>query len=156
MFSSLALELPLRSIDELTQIPPLTKEILRQQNEDVHARVHAPILGKTGGTTGKSIQVHYTKEDMQIRMAHLDFFKWTHGVDQGMRRASFTGQTLASPQQKAPVYWRTNKVINQMLFSIKNINPKTAAAYIEQLNRFQPESIDGLPSGMIDMLKNMA
>ncbi|QZY85524.1 phenylacetate--CoA ligase family protein [Exiguobacterium acetylicum] len=153
LFSTIALELPLQSIDELKQIPPLTKEILRQQNEDVHAHVHAPILGKTGGTTGKSIQVHYTKEDMQVRMAHLDFFKWTHGVEQGMRRASFTGQTLASTNQKAPVYWRMNKVINQMLFSIKNINPKTAAAYIEQLNRFQPESIDGLPSGMIEVAR---
>ena len=149
LFDKKRIELPLAQLSELKQIPLLDKETLRTRNADVHARIHAQILGKTGGTTGKSIQVHYTREDMQIRMAHLDYFKWTHGIEQGMRRASFTGQTLAAEQQKSPVYWRMNKAINQMLFSIKNINPLTIPAYIEQLNRFNPVSIDGLPSGMI-------
>ncbi|ASI35537.1 MULTISPECIES: phenylacetate--CoA ligase family protein [unclassified Exiguobacterium] len=153
LFDRNRIELPLAQLSELKQIPLLDKETLRTRNADVHARIHAPILGKTGGTTGKSIQVHYTREDMQIRMAHLDYFKWTHGIEQGMRRASFTGQTLAAEQQKSPVYWRMNKAINQMLFSIKNINPLTIPAYIEQLNRFNPVSIDGLPSGMIEVAR---
>ncbi|VWX38547.1 phenylacetate--CoA ligase family protein [Exiguobacterium oxidotolerans] len=153
LFETNRIELPLAQLSELKQIPLLDKETLRTRNAEVHATIDAPILGKTGGTTGKSIQVHYTKEDMQIRMAHLDYFKWTHGIEQGMRRASFTGQHLASEHQRSPVYWRTNKAINQMLFSIKNISPRTIPAYIEQLNRFNPVSMDGLPSGMIEVAR---
>ncbi|OIN66104.1 CoF synthetase [Exiguobacterium sp. KRL4] len=154
LFKNHQISLPLQQLEELKMIPILSKELLRTRNADIHAKIRAPILGKTGGTTGKSIQVHYTKEDMQIRMAHLDYFKWTHGVERGMRRASFTGQMLAAATQKSPVYWRMNKTINQMLFTIKNINPQTAALYIEQLNRFNPESIDGLPSGMIEVARH--
>lgn len=154
LFDEAQISLPFHELEELKQIPILSKELLRTRNVDIHAKVRAPILGKTGGTTGKSIQVHYTKDDMQIRMAHLDYFKWTHGIERGMRRASFTGQVLAATNQKSPVYWRMNKTINQMLFTIKNINPQTAASYIEQLNRFDPESIDGLPSGMIEVARH--
>ena len=154
LFDEAQISLPFHELEELKQIPILSKELLRTRNADIHAKVRAPILGKTGGTTGKSIQVHYTKDDMQIRMAHLDYFKWTHGIERGMRRASFTGQVLAATNQKSPVYWRMNKTINQMLFTIKNINPQTAASYIEQLNRFDPESIDGLPSGMIEVARH--
>jgi phenylacetate-CoA ligase len=154
LFDEAQISLPFYQLEELKQIPILSKELLRTRNADIHAKVRAPILGKTGGTTGKSIQVHYTKDDMQIRMAHLDYFKWTHGIERGMRRASFTGQVLAATNQKSPVYWRMNKTINQMLFTIKNINPQTAASYIEQLNRFDPESIDGLPSGMIEVARH--
>lgn len=154
LFDEAQISLPFHQLEELKQIPILSKELLRTRNADIHAKVRAPILGKTGGTTGKSIQVHYTKDDMQIRMAHLDYFKWTHGIERGMRRASFTGQVLAATNQKSPVYWRMNKTINQMLFTIKNINPQTAASYIEQLNRFDPESIDGLPSGMIEVARH--
>lgn len=154
LFDGARISLPFQQLEELKQIPVLSKELLRTRNADIHAKVRAPILGKTGGTTGKSIQVHYTKDDMQVRMAHLDYFKWTHGIERGMRRASFTGQVLAATNQKSPVYWRMNKTINQMLFTIKNINPQTVASYIEQLNRFDPESIDGLPSGMIEVARH--
>lgn len=74
LFKDLNLQLPFRALTELRQIPSLEKEMLRQQIESIRTDLPAPILGKTGGTTGKSIQVRYTKEDMQVRMAHLDFF----------------------------------------------------------------------------------
>ncbi|AFS70643.1 phenylacetate--CoA ligase family protein [Exiguobacterium antarcticum] len=151
LFAELELQLPLQHVSDLKQIPPLEKETLRQQIESIRTDLEAPIIGKTGGTTGKSIQVQYTKEDMQIRMAHLDYFKATHGVRKGMRRISFTAQSLVSEHQKTPVYWRKNRALNQLLFTVKKISPTTMTDYLRAIDQFDPESIDGLPSAMIEL-----
>ncbi|ACB61121.1 Coenzyme F390 synthetase-like protein [Exiguobacterium sibiricum 255-15] len=151
LFKDLNLQLPFRALTELLQIPSLEKEMLRQQIESIRTDLPAPILGKTGGTTGKSIQVRYTKEDMQVRMAHLDFFKATHGVKKGMRRISFTAQALVSERQQKPVYWRMNHALNQLLFTVKKLSAETMTAYLQAIDRFDPESIDGLPSAMIEL-----
>ncbi len=67
--------LPLKDLSELKHIPVLSKEILQTHMEDIQTDIVAPVIGKTGGTTGTSLQVRYTIPDMQIRMAHLDYFK---------------------------------------------------------------------------------
>ncbi|MFY7751739.1 MAG: phenylacetate--CoA ligase family protein, partial [Exiguobacterium acetylicum] len=85
LFTSHGIRLPLTDLSELKHIPVLSKEILRTHMENIQTDVAAPIIGKTGGTTGTSLQVRYTIPDMQIRMAHLDYFKATHGVYRGMR-----------------------------------------------------------------------
>ncbi|WP_114570846.1 phenylacetate--CoA ligase family protein [Exiguobacterium flavidum] len=153
LFDTHQITLPLPDLDALKNIPILEKETLRAENERVHTDIHAPLLAKTGGTTGTSLHVHYTKEDMQRGMAHLDYFKYKHGVRKGMRRASFTGQVLISKGQKKPVYWRMNPSLNQLLFTIKQISPRTIPYYIARLNEFKPESIDGMPSGMIEVAR---
>ncbi|WP_214851388.1 phenylacetate--CoA ligase family protein [Exiguobacterium sp. s193] len=146
--------LPLTDLNQLKQIPVLRKDSLRHQIERIRTDVAAPVLGKTGGTTGQSIQVHYTKADMQRRMAHLDYFKYTHGVKKGMRRISFTAQVLVAEHQQTPVYWRMNRALNQLLFTVKKINPATMTAYLAAINTFQPDSIDGLPSAMIELARH--
>ncbi|KOP29404.1 phenylacetate--CoA ligase family protein [Exiguobacterium acetylicum] len=145
--------LPLKDLLELKNIPVLSKEILRTRMEEIRTDIPAPIIGKTGGTTGMSLQVRYTVPDMQIRMAHLDYFKATHGVRRGMRRVSFTAQDLVPKRQQTDVYWRMNRASNQLLFTVKRLSPRTMAAYLEAIERFQPETMDGLPSAMIELAR---
>jgi len=153
LFDEIGLALPLDSLGQLQKIPVLEKETLRSRIDEVRTDIHAPVLSKTGGTTGTSLQVYFTKEDMQYRMAHLDYFKRTHGFNKGMRRASFTGQPLISDGQRTKVYWRFNKSLNQLLFSITQVKPDTIPLYLEQLNAFAPQSLDGIPSGMIEIAR---
>jgi len=153
LFAEHHVQLPFISLEQLEQIPPLEKETLRQHHQEVRTDVHAPILSCTGGTTGTSLHVHYTKDDMQRRIAHLDYFKMTHGIRHGMRRASFTGKPLVKPGQKQEVFWRLNKPIQQILFSTTQIRCGTIPCYIKKLNAFQPESMDGIASGMIEIAR---
>jgi len=88
LFTSHGIRLPFKDLSELKNIPVLSKETLRTKMAEIQTDIPAPIIGKTGGTTGMSLQVRYTIPDMQIRMAHLDYFKATHGVYRGMRRIS--------------------------------------------------------------------
>lgn len=152
LFKKHGVTLPLKSLEDFKRIPPLEKETLRT-DETIFSNLHAPIIGMTGGTTGKSIQVRFTEYDYQTRMAHLDFFKEQHGFRRGMKRASFTGRMICPGNQKNAVYWRYNAPMKQMLYSVVHSNPTTIPHYIDSLNEFQPAALDGSPSDMIEIAK---
>ena len=151
LFREHEIRLPFTSLEQLQTIPILEKETLRQQNEDFLSEVDAPVRGRTGGTSGKSLQVAFMREDVQERMAHLDYFKELHGFRSGMRRASFTGRTLTAIDQKKPIFWRMNRPLNQLLLSIFHMKEENFPAYIEELNRFRPAALDGTPTAMLEI-----
>ncbi|WP_026827432.1 phenylacetate--CoA ligase family protein [Exiguobacterium artemiae] len=151
LFQEHDIRLPFTSLEQLQTIPVLEKETLRQQNEAFMSEVDAPVRGRTGGTSGKSLQVAFMREDVQERMAHLDYFKELHGFHGGMRRASFTGRTLTAIDQKKPIFWRMNRPLNQLLLSIFHMKEENFPAYIEELNRFRPVALDGTPTAMLEI-----
>lgn len=154
VFEAANVVLPLRSFEEMQQIPILDKETIRT-TPSIYSKIKTDIVGKTGGTTGASLQVKFTKDDYQIRMAHLDYFKAQHGFTKGMKRASFTGRVICEPNQKAPVFWRYNRPMNQLLLSLFHLTPKNIPHYIAALNRFKPAVLDSAPSAMIDIASYM-
>ncbi|EPE62761.1 coenzyme F390 synthetase-like protein [Exiguobacterium sp. S17] len=152
LFDRHHVKLPLLQLSDLKQIPVLEKETLRTE-PTIFSDVKAPIVGCTGGTTGTALQVRFTVEDYQARMAHLDYFKEQHGFTKGMKRASFTDRMICPRGQEEPVYWRYNAPMKQMLYSVVHFHPKTIPAYVESLNDFQPDALDGSPSAMIEVAK---
>ncbi|MEW8974757.1 MAG: phenylacetate--CoA ligase family protein [Exiguobacterium sp.] len=155
LFHEHDIQLPFMSLEQLKTIPILEKETLRQNNDAFMSRVDAPVRGRTGGTSGKSLQVAFMREDVQERMAHLDYFKELHGFKAGMRRASFTGRTLTAVDQTKPIFWRMNRPLNQLLLSIFHMKEENFPAYIEELNRFQPRALDGTPTAMVEIARYM-
>ncbi|WP_029331615.1 phenylacetate--CoA ligase family protein [Exiguobacterium oxidotolerans] len=153
LFRQHDIKLPFTSLDQLATIPILEKETLRQRNDAFMSEVDAPVRGRTGGTSGKSLQVAFMREDIQERMAHLDYFKETHGFFSGMPRASFTGRTLTAVDQKKPIFWRKNRPLNQLLLSIFHMKEENFPAYIEELNRFRPAVLDGTPTAMVEIAR---
>ena len=141
------------SIDDLKQLPIVTKEMIRQNIDDVITIPKAGAsVGNTGGTTGKSLTVYNRKEDTQKRMAVLDFFKMKHGFyNMQMKKATFMGKHIVPPNQQKKVFWRYNGAIKQMVYSSFHITEENIPYYIESLNRFRPHSIDGFPSSMYDI-----
>lgn len=154
LFKEANVTLPLRSFEEMRHIPILEKETVRA-TPSIYSNIKTDIVGKTGGTTGASLQVKFTKDDYQIRMAHLDYFKEQHGFKKGMKRASFTGRVICDPNQAAPVFWRYNRPMNQLLLSLFHLTPDNIPHYIEALNRFKPAVLDSAPSAMVDIASYM-
>ncbi|UOQ95060.1 phenylacetate--CoA ligase family protein [Halobacillus shinanisalinarum] len=146
--------LPLKSVEEIKDIPVLEKEDIRKNIEEI---VSIPksggIKSQTGGTTGKSLTVYYTNRDMQERMAYLDYFKEKHGIRKGMKRASFGGRTMVPLKQKKKVFWRYNLPLKQMLFSSFHLSEENIPYYIKALNKFKPHSLDGFPSVILQIAK---
>ena len=146
-----------QSIDDLKKLPIVTKEMLRENmDEIITISKKEAIEGHTGGTTGKSLIVYNRLEDNQKRMATLDYFKKKHGfINMKMKKATFMGKHIIPPSQKKKVFWRYNAAIKQMVYSSFHITEDNIPYYIESLNKFKPQAIDGFPSSMYDIASYM-
>lgn len=132
----------IKSLEDLKQLPILEKEELRKNIDNI-ITTHE-VKNNTGGTTGKAMTVYFTKDDFHKRMAYLDAFKERHGVKLGMKSARFSGKNLIPEKDKNKnKYWRTNKILNQRVYSTFHITDKTLKYYVENLNEYKPLVIDG-------------
>ena len=109
----------IKSVEDLKKLPIVDKEMIRKNIDKVVTISHRKaVKGHTGGTTGKSLIVLFTPEDMMKRMAFLDHFKSRVGFEhRKMKRATFNGQHIVPPNQKRKVFWRYNAACKQMIYS---------------------------------------
>lgn len=143
----------IKNIEDLNKLPIVDKEMLRSNINDVNTVAKkGAVENHTGGTTGKSLVVLMTPEDMMKRMAMLDHFKARVGFEHlKMRRASFNGKHIVPPNQQRKVFWRYNKPCKQMIYSSFHITEENMKYYVESLNRFKPHSIDGFFMSICDI-----
>lgn len=148
----------LRSLGDLKALPVIDKETLRQNAERIYTVPRfLAIEGHTGGTTGKSLVVRFTRGDMQRRMAELDYFRERFGARHRMRRATFSGKHLIPDRdEQKHVFWRTNYVLNQRFYSTFHLTWGNMGYYVENLNSYRPEIIDGFTSCIVDICKYVA
>lgn len=136
------------SIKDLEKIDLLEKEDVRKNLESIVTRRNDLIEMSTGGSTGKSLKVYTHPSDISRRIAYLDYFKEKHGVVRGMKRISIGGKVIVPTHQKRKIYWRFNRSLNQLLLSAYHINDDNLPFYIEKMNTFKPESIDGFTTSI--------
>lgn len=110
------------------------------------------LVSLTGGTTGASMKVIYTKFDMQERFAILDHFRAQHGYELGKRTAWFSGKNLVTEADINKDICSHYDFINKIRFySTFHINSSNFDAYWESLNKFSPEFIVGFPSSVYEL-----
>ncbi len=143
----------IENIDDLKKLPIVDKEMLRSSIEDVYTVNKKDALeGHTGGTTGKSLVVLMTREDMMKRMATLDHFKSKVGFENlKMRRATFNGKHIVPQNQRCKIFWRYNAACKQMIFSSFHITEENMKYYVDELNKFKPQALDGFFTSMCDI-----
>lgn len=143
----------IKTIDDLKLLPIVDKELLRSHIEQVYTiSEEEALIGNTGGTTGKSLTVRYTKEDNNIRMAVLDHFKSRVGFENlKMKRATFNGKHIVPPNQVKHVYWRYNAPCKQMIYSSFDLTEEKIGYYVKSLNDFKPAAIDGFFTAICDV-----
>lgn len=140
----------IRTSADLGRLPIVSKETLR--TEMARIRTIPPregIVAFTGGTTGTSLEVVFTRHDFQRRMAYLDAFKIRCGVDPDRgRKATFSGRRILSEGQPKGAFWRTNWAYRQRLYSTFHLKADTIEAYLDDLERWRPEQINGFVSAI--------
>lgn len=141
------------SINFLELLPPVSKEELRNNIDDIiTVKKKDAIEVHTGGTTGKSLAVYYTKKDMMDRMATLDYFKAQFGfINNKMKKATFNGKQIIPGKQRKKVFWRYNIASKQMIYSSFFLSEENIPHYIESLNNFKPIEIDGFFTAILDI-----
>jgi phenylacetate-CoA ligase len=140
-------------VSDLQRLPVVDKEMLRANLENVFTiPAKGAVVARTGGTTGKSLVVRRTTEDMMKRMAMLDHFKSRVGFENlAMRRATFNGKHVVPHSQERPPFWRYNAACKQMIYSPFHFTEDTARYYVESLNNFRPAAIDGFFTSIVDI-----
>ena len=145
----------IQSVEDLAKLPIVDKELLRQNIESVYTLAEKDaIISFTGGTTGTSLQVLFTTDDFQTRMAYLDAFKMRLGIDPfTARKATFSGRefTRGWASKKSQVFWRDNRAYKQRLYSTFDMSDVNLPTYVENLNRYKPSVINGFVSAIYEL-----
>lgn len=145
----------IKTVEDLKKLPVLEKETIRENITSMYTiPENSAIVSHTLDSAGIPLKFLFTKEDMQKHMAFLDFFKKQHGATNlEMKRASFSSNRFIPKRQQRKVYWRDNYSSKQRLYSTYYCNEKNAAYFVENLDDYKPDFIDGLPSALYEVAK---
>jgi phenylacetate-CoA ligase len=140
-------------LDNIKNLPILDKETLRQNIDDIRTiPQEEAVISKTGGTTGVSLKVYFTKDDTQKRFGMLDAFRNDFGYTLGKKTAWFSGKAILGKKDIARNrFWKMDYIHKVRYYSTFHIQRKNATAYIENLIKFRPEYIVGFPSCLLDI-----
>lgn len=131
------------------------KETLRKSIDQIKTiKKNNGIVSKTGGTTGKSLEVVFTKEDMQERFAMLDAFRMKNGYKLGKKTAWFSGKSILTARDlKKNRFWKTDYFYKVRYYSTFHINDKYIGYYLQNLLKFKPDFFVGFPSTILRIAK---
>lgn len=141
--------------DNKSKIPVIMKEQIRINIDDICTiEKKKGIIAKTGGTTGKSLEVIFTKKDMQERFAMLDNFRSKFGYKLGRKTAWFSGKSLLTNNDvKKDRFWKTDYWYKVRYYSTFHIKINYLKYYVEDLIKYEPEFIVGFPSSILEIAK---
>lgn len=138
---------------ELSSLPIISKkDIINHFDAIKTIPEKAGLLSLTGGTTGASMKVIYTKADMQERFAILDAFRYSYGYKLGKKVAWFSGKSLVSKKDLSKGVCYKEDWFNKIrFFSTFHITEEYFDAYWSALLDFSPEYLVGFPSSVFDI-----
>lgn len=139
----------------ISRLPILAKEEIRTNLESIYTIERAQAaISKTGGTTGKSLEVYYKTQDIQERFAMLDNFRSNFGYELGKRTAWFSGKNILTARDvKKNRFWKKDYLNNVKYYSTFHIKKEYLVHYINDLIKFKPEYFVGFPSNMLEIAK---
>jgi len=143
-------------LENIAQIPVLTKEELRKNINDVVTIKpnEKKIVSKTGGTTGKSLKIYFTERNMQERFAMLDNFRARYGYALGKKTAWFSGKALLTAKDvKKRRFWKTDHLHKVRYYSTFHVKDDYLKYYVEDLIKYQPEYLVGFPSTILEIAR---
>lgn len=110
------------------------------------------VVSLTGGTTGASMKVLYTKENTQERHALLEHFRAQHGYALGKKCAWFSGKNIVTEKNlKKGICYRDDYINKIRFFSTFHITEKNFNAYWAAFCKFAPEYMVGFPSSVYEI-----
>ena len=137
----------------LTDYPILEKSSILSNLSDIATIPEREAqVSLTGGTTGASMKVLYTKDDIQERHALLDHFRAQYGYKLGKRCAWFSGKSIVTEKDLQKGICYRDDLINKIrFFSTFHITDDNFDAYWKAFKKFSPEYIVGFPSSVYEL-----
>lgn len=143
-------------LEVVATLPLLEKSDLRESLRDIVStdpRRKTATITYTSGTTGTPMAVEVDSESLQETFAEWErYYRWL-GLPNRFRSVRLSGRILVKPDATEPPFWVTNHASRQLFMSTYHLSPRNLPAYIEKLNQFQPQLIDGYPSAIYVLAK---
>lgn len=142
-------------INYIQNLPIINKEILRKNIDKVIVNTTEKLgKSKTGGTTGKSLEVRNFRRNSQERFAFLDDFRSRFGYELGKKTAWFSGKDILTEKDiQKNRFWKTDLINKVRYYSTFHIKEDYLKYYVENLISYQPEYLVGFPSTMLEIAK---
>lgn len=141
------------SAEILSQFPILEKEVLLKSLNEINTlKENDAIVSLTGGTTGASMKVLYTKKNTQERHALLDHFRAQYGYRLGKKCAWFSGKSIVTEKDlKKGICYRDDYINKIRFFSTFHITGNNFDVYWAAFCKFAPEYMVGFPSSVYEL-----
>lgn len=136
-------------LEDLRKFPVLTKDEVRENIKDMISdeyKIKDLIPYHTSGSTGKSLNFYWTKENLQYYWAAVIRGKHHFGVKLKDRQLDFTGKLVVPLSQNKPPYWRYNKALNQFLINQQHITAEKVPSIVSFINKSNIVFFSGYPS----------
>lgn len=143
------------TVNGISALPIVNKEMFRKRVYDIHSVASADAIhSKTGGTTGKSLEVYFTPDNMQERFAMLDDFRGRTGYELGKKTAWFSGKNLLTERDiRKNRFWKTDNLYKVRYYSTFHIKDAYLKYYVEDMIKYRPEYLVGFPSTILEIAK---
>jgi len=143
------------NINNIKSLPIIHKEVFRKNIDDIVTIPESEgNISKTGGTTGKSLKVVFTLDNMQERFAMLDNFRGRTGYELGKRTAWFSGKAILTDRDvQKNRFWKTDKASNVRYYSTFHMNGDFIEHYLADMKKFKPEYLVGFPSTICEIAR---
>lgn len=137
--------------EAVKDIPLLESETLRHDPESLISNEYDPdecVALSTSGTTGTPKTTYHDDRSHAKYWAALNRFWHWGGCRYGDRRASFTGNKIVPVDQSGGPYSRYDRANNRLLLSSYHLGEDTVDTYLDEIEEFEPDFIDGYPSSI--------
>lgn len=100
----------------------------------------------TSGTTGSGLVFPITRRADSYKWAVWWRFRRLHGIEVSTWCSYFGGRTVVPKSYSGRNYWQISHALNQVMYSMYHLSPKTVTYYVDDLNRRKLSWIHGYPS----------
>lgn len=133
----------------LNRLPLLSKADRRSFSKEIlnqNPKRKLIEIGYTSGTSGTPTENYLDQESIDRSFALWSRFHETIGIKKGMKSIRFSGRLIVNPEQKTGPFWVYNYFDKQLLMSTYHLTEKNLVHYIDKINKFTPQFLDGYPS----------
>lgn len=144
---------PYKDYQSLEDFPLLyKKDIIENLGAITTVKEKEAVVNFTGGTTGASMKVLYTKDNVQERNALLDHFRAQYGYKLGKKCAWFSGKNIINEKDLKKGICHKDDYVNRIrFFSTFHITDANFDVYWKAFCKFAPEFMVGFPSSVYEI-----
>jgi len=148
----------IKDFDDFYRIPFLTKEIIRENFNDLKSKNVPEFRFRymaTSGSTGKPLGLFVDKINYSVNAAAYYKVNINRAGCRIYDKSVHLTGTMPIPSANKGKFWRYSMMGRRMHLSLLHLNEKTISRYIEKIRRFKPKYILAYPSTIIEIARYM-